>query len=104
MNLKAFDGLRETFETCIGVAGKAQSITAREESGAYATLAMETGFLCFVAGYVLAFETMLKESIRMSTPPSEPTFTVTPDAQSRARDFESVNPDYPSPATYLEAE
>ena len=67
----------------------------RDENGDYAFSNLEAVWRGFNLGYSVGYDAAHDQS---------PAFTVTPDAQSRARDFESVNPDYPSPATYQEAE
>ena len=104
MNLNAFEEMRKDFESSVGVADGVKDVFAREESVAYASHATETAFRGFLVGYLLAFEQMLKKVDRRSAFSSEPTFTVTPDARERAEAYQSVNPDYPSPATYREAE
>lgn len=104
MNLNAFEEMRKDFENSVGADGDAKTIFAREESGTYISQVTETAFRSFLVGYLLAFEQMLKKVGCKPAFPSKPTFTVTPDARERAEVYQSVNPDYPSPATYQEAE
>ena len=104
MKTDAFEEMREVFEKGLNAAGDAKSIFARKESGTYISQVTETAFRSFLVGYLLAFEQLLKNGDRKPAFSSEPTFTVTPDARERAEAYQSVNPDYPSPATYQEAE
>ena len=104
MKPDAFDEIRKDFEKNIGTVLNKEAGLAREESGAYRCQFTELAFRSFLAGYLIAFEQMIKMVDFKPASPSEPTFTVTPDARERAEAYQSVNPDYPSPATYQEAE
>ena len=104
MKTDAFDGIRKDFEKHIGVAYDNGKGLTRNESGAYTCLSMELAYRAFLAGYLLAVEQLFEGVEREAHPSPEPTFTVTPDARELAQAYQSVNPDYPSPATYLEAE
>ena len=90
MSVPSEDEIRKAFEHEIRQMRTFVSLE-RNENGDYCNDRVEGAWLGFVLGYNAAHD-------------QSPAFTVAPDAQSRARDFESVNPDYPSPATYLEAE
>ena len=67
----------------------------RTENGDYLNERVEGAWRGFMLGYAVGFNAAHDQS---------PTFTVTPDARERAEAYQSVNPDYPSPATYQEAE
>ena len=67
----------------------------RSQNGDYRNDRMEGAWRGFVLGYTVGFNAAHDQS---------PTFTVTPDARELAKAYQSVNPDYPSPATYREAE
>ena len=67
----------------------------RAENGDYLNNRVENAWRGFMLGYTVGFIAAHDQS---------PTFTVTPDARELAQAYQSVNPDYPSPATYQEAE
>ena len=86
--------IREAFEHRVRQMNTFFSLK-RNTKGDYLNDRVEGAWRGFNLGYSVGYDAAHDQS---------PTFTVTSDAQSRARDFESVNPDYPSPATYKEAE
>ena len=94
MSVPSDNEMRFAFEGCVRQMRTFFSLK-RAENGDYLNNRVEGAWRGFALGYTVGFIAAHDQS---------PAFTVTPDAQSRARDFESVNPDYPSPATYLEAE
>ena len=94
MDLLNDNEMRLAFEECVRRMRTFFSLK-RAENGTYLSERVECAWRGFALGYTVGFIAAHDQS---------PAFTVTPDAQSRARDFESVNPDYPSPATYQEAE
>jgi hypothetical protein len=67
----------------------------RNENDDYLNNRVEGAWRGFVLGYTVGYNAAHDQS---------PTFTVTPDARELAQAYQSVNPDYPSPATYQEAE
>ena len=94
MSVPSDNEIREAFEHRVRQMNAFFSLK-RAENGDYLNNRVEGAWRGFALGYTVGFNAAHDQS---------PAFTVTPDAQSRARDFESVNPDYPSPATYQEAE
>lgn len=94
MSIPSDNEMRLAFEECVRRMRTFFSLK-RTENGDYLNERVEGAWRGFMLGYTVGFNAAHDQS---------PVFTITPDAQSRARDFESVNPDYPSPATYREAE
>ena len=94
MDVPSDDEIRKTFEFELR-APRTQFVFDRRKDGSYQDSRLNLLWSGFLLGYSCAFE-------RYGL--SQPTFTVTPDARERAEAYQSVNPDYPSPATYLEAE
>lgn len=92
MSIPSDNEMRLAFEECMR---RIRTSLKRTENGDYLNERVEGAWRGFMLGYTVGFNAAHDQS---------PVFTITPDAQSRARDFESVNPDYPSPATYREAE
>ena len=94
MDLLNDNEMRLAFEECVRRMRTFVSLQ-RSQNGDYRNDRVEGAWRGIMLGYTVGFNAVHDQS---------PAFTVTPDAQSRARDFESVNPDYPSPAIYQEAE
>lgn len=94
MDLLNDNEMRLAFEECVRRMRTFFSLK-RAENGDYLNNRVEGAWRGFMLGYAVGFNAAHDQS---------PTFTVTPDARERAESFQSVNPDYPSPATYLEAE
>jgi hypothetical protein len=94
MDVPSEKEIREAFEHEIRQMDTFFSLK-RNENGDYWHDRIEGAWRGFALGYSVGFRAAHDQS---------PTFTVTPDARERAQAFQSVNPDYPSPATYLEAE
>ena len=94
MDLLNDNEMRLAFEECVRQMRTFVSLE-RNENGDYCNDRVEGAWRGFVLGYTVGYNAAHEPS---------PTFTVTPDARERAEAYQSVNPDYPSPATYLEAE
>ena len=94
MDLLNDNEMRLAFEECVRRMRTFFSLK-RAENGDYLNNRVEGAWRGFMLGYAVGFNAAHDQS---------PTFTVTPDARELAKAYQSVNPDYPSPATYLEAE
>ena len=94
MSIPSEDEIRKAFEHEIRQMRTFVSLE-RNENGDYCNDRVEGAWRGFVLGYTVGYNAAHEPS---------PTFTVTPDARERAEAYQSVNPDYPSPATYQEAE
>ena len=94
MSVPTDDEIRFAFEGCVRQMRTFFSLK-RAENGDYLNNRVENAWRGFMLGYTVGFIAAHDQS---------PAFTVTPDARERAEAYQSVNPDYPSPATYLEAE
>ena len=94
MDVPTDDEIRELFEKRVPPVDRAAWL-ARNVNGDYAQAKIDLAWTAFLTGFRVA------ESYHGLI---QPTFAVTSDARERAKAYQSVNPDYPSPATYLEAE
>ena len=94
MDVPSENEMRLAFEGCVRQMPTFFSLQP-SQNGDYRNDRMEGAWRGFALGYAVGFIAAHDQS---------PAFTVTPDARERAEAFQSVNPDYPSPATYLEAE
>jgi hypothetical protein len=94
MDLLNDNEMRFAFEGCVRQMRTFFSLK-RAENGDYLNGRVEVAWRGFMLGYAVGFNAAHDQS---------PTFTVTPDARELAEAYQSVNPDYPSPATYREAE
>ena len=94
MDVPSIDERRKAFEYAVLRIGTAFSLK-RAGNGDYLNDRVEGAWRGFALGYTVGYKAAHDQS---------PTFTVTPDARERAEAYQSVNPDYPSPATYREAE
>ena len=94
MDVPSENEMRFAFEGCVRQMRTFFSLK-RAENGDYLNNRVEGAWRGFMLGYAVGFNAAHDQS---------PTFTVTPDARERAEAYQSVNPDYPSPATYKEAE
>ena len=94
MDVPSENEMRLAFEGCVRQMRTFFSLQ-RSKNGDYRNERVEGAWRGFVLGYTVGFNAAHDHS---------PAFTVTPDARERAEAYQSVNPDYPSPATYLEAE
>ena len=94
MSVPSDDQIRWIFEEQAPQGDRAQWL-ARKANGDYAAETIDLTWTAFLAGF------RVSESYHGL---SQPAFTVTPDARELAEAYQSVNPDYPSPATYQEAE
>ena len=94
MDVATEDQIREIFEKQAPQGDRAQWL-ARKANGDYAAETIDLTWTAFLTGFRVA------ESYHGLI---QPTFAVTSDARERAEAYQSVNPDYPSPATYREAE
>ena len=94
MDVPSENEMRFAFEGCVRQMRTFFSLK-RAENGTYLSERVEGAWRGFALGYAVGFIAAHDQS---------PAFTVAPDARERAEAYQSVNPDYPSPATYLEAE
>ena len=94
MSVPSDDQIRWIFEERVPPGDRAQWL-ARKANGDYAAETIDLTWTAFLTGFRVA------ESYHGLI---QPTFAVTSDARERAKAYQSVNPDYPSPATYQEAE
>ena len=94
MDVPSENEMRFAFEGCVRQMPTFFSLQ-RSQNGDYWHDRIEGAWRGFALGYSVGFNAAHDHS---------PAFTVTPDARERAEAYQSVNPDYPSPATYREAE
>lgn len=94
MSVPTEDEIRLRFEGCVRQMRTFFSLK-RNTKGDYLNDRVEGAWRGFILGYTVGYNAAHEPS---------PTFTVTPDARELAQAYQSVNPDYPSPATYREAE
>ena len=94
MDLLNDNEMRLAFEECVRRMRTFFSLK-RAENGDYLNNRVEGAWRGFALGYTVGFIAAHDQS---------PTYTVTSDARELAQAYQSVNPDYPSPATYREAE
>ena len=94
MDLLNDNDMRLSFEECVRRMRTFFSLK-RAENGDYLNNRVEGAWRGFMLGYAVGYNAAHEPSL---------TFTVTSDARELAQAYQSVNPDYPSPATYLEAE